>query len=147
MESLFKGKFGLSSDEALLYEEDMVDVIIPEGRDQNDYLFMMATDRGINSRKLPVAYVPASVTKDLQLLKLKTVVWRRTWRSRRKRNLRDSMRAESGSDQRPEGSITKNYKAVQSCSKPISGSLTQVVVLRHYGEILFPRLVGLIYLK
>ncbi|KAI3631408.1 hypothetical protein MIR68_010898 [Amoeboaphelidium protococcarum] len=272
IESLFKEKFGLQLEEALLFAEDMVDVIIPEGRDQNDYLVIMAIDRGINSRKLPVAYVPASVTKDLQLLKLKqlyggargdraekeicaiqcgqnldqikgvieqiraqveakrlifhgvvnsSIVSRliaqgfqyvssnfenpcefgngiycsyqleyafqhiskyqsagqailvfdwscvddleyhyiqgQEWKMLVKQNVcihNELKMREIGfppelfeSFDVVEGSITKNYKAIQSCSDPISGTSTQVVVLRHYGRILFPRLVGLIYLK
>ncbi|KAI3643194.1 hypothetical protein MP228_012749 [Amoeboaphelidium protococcarum] len=45
-----------------------------------------------------------------------------------------------------EGPVTRNYKAIQSCSEPLSGAASQVVVLRRHDKILLPRLVGVIYL-
>lgn len=60
----------MSADVAMTFAEDMVEVVIPEGRDENEHLLQMARERGIYGNHLPSKYVPGAVTSDLKAFKI-----------------------------------------------------------------------------
>ncbi|KAI3646092.1 hypothetical protein MP228_009020 [Amoeboaphelidium protococcarum] len=61
----------VSADVAELFAADMVDVVIPEGHDESDYLIQRAFERGIRTGKLPGnSHIPAQVTEQLQCTSL-----------------------------------------------------------------------------
>ncbi|KAI3643195.1 hypothetical protein MP228_012750 [Amoeboaphelidium protococcarum] len=68
--SLFQENFRVSADVAVIFAEDMVEVMIPEGRDDNERLLQMARERGIYGNHLPSKYVPGAVSFDLKAFKL-----------------------------------------------------------------------------
>ncbi|KAI3630097.1 hypothetical protein MIR68_011532 [Amoeboaphelidium protococcarum] len=67
---LFQENFRVSTDVALAFAQDMVEVVIPEGRDENAHLFQMATERGIHGKQIPSGFVPVAVSSQLKAFKL-----------------------------------------------------------------------------
>ncbi|KAI3633525.1 hypothetical protein MIR68_008472 [Amoeboaphelidium protococcarum] len=62
--------FRVSANVALAFAEDMVKVVIPEGRDENEHLLQMARERVINGNQLPSRFVPDAVSSELKTFKL-----------------------------------------------------------------------------